>query len=154
MAVALKKLKFHNRSDLARALSPLLCDPFARAAARADLAIPIPLHRKRLASRGYNQAQRLLLPLARQCQLPVARRALRRTRNTRPQARLSAKERHGNLRSAFEATDQVAGKRILLLDDIRTTGSTLDSAGRALRRAGATEIHAFVVARADWGGTC
>jgi ComF family protein len=154
IAVALKKLKFQKRSDLARTLQPLLCTAFARAAILTDVAVPVPLHRRRLSTRGFNQAQRLLLPLARHCQLPVARGALRRIRDTAPQAQLNAKERAGNLRAAFEASEAVTGKRVLLLDDIRTTGSTLDAAARALRRAGATEIHAFVVARADWGGSC
>ena len=154
IAVALRRLKFNRRSDIARGLSPLLSTDFAIAAQRAELAIPIPLHRRRLARRGFNQSQRLLLPLAKEAGIPVARGALRRRRDTAPQAKLSAKERQSNLQGAFEAAPTLRGKRILLCDDVRTTGSTLDAAARALRRAGATEIHAFVVACADWDGPC
>ena len=150
LAVALRRLKFQGRSDIAKSLQPLLQESFCGAAQRADLAVPVPLHRRRLAKRGFNQAQRLLLPLAKANGLPVARSVLVRNKNTQAQAQLSAKDRAANLRGAFDASEAVRGKRILLLDDIRTTGSTLDAAGRALRRAGALEIHAFVVARADW----
>lgn len=152
LAVALRRLKFQGRSDIAKSLKPLLLESFCGAAQHADLAVPVPLHRRRLAKRGFNQAQRLLLPLAKSSGLPVARSVLFRPKNTRAQARLSAKDRSANLRGAFSASEAVQGKRVLLLDDIRTTGSTLDAAGRALRRAGAIEIHAFVVARADWDG--
>ncbi len=150
LAVALRRLKFNGRSDIAKSLRPLLVDAFELAAKRADLALPVPLHRRRLASRGFNQAQRLLIPLASACQIPVARTALRRRRNTEPQAQLPAKARRANLQDAFEAKGGIRGKRILLVDDVRTTGSTLDAAARALRRAGAAEVHAFVVARAEW----
>jgi ComF family protein len=154
VAVALRRLKFQGRSDIAKSLGPLLDEDFARAAARADLALAIPLHRRRLAKRGFNQAQRILVPLARHHHLPLARRALQRRHHTLPQAQLNAQERVLNVHDAFDASAAVQGKRVLLCDDIRTTGSTLNAAGRALRRAGATEIHAFVVARADWGGPC
>ena len=147
LALALRRLKFNGRSDLAKTMHPLLLDRFGACAMRADLAIPIPLHKNRLRTRGFNQSQRLLLPLARHSRLPVARRTLQRVRDTPPQARLSAQERRANLRAAFKSSAAVAGKRILLFDDIRTTGSTLSAASRALRRAGAIEIHAFVVAR-------
>jgi ComF family protein len=152
VAVALRRLKFQGRSDIAKSLRPLLVHAFAASAQRADIAIPVPLHRRRLATRGYNQAQRLLLPLARACRIPVARSVLCRMQHTQPQAQLSARARSANLQDAFEAKSSIRGKRILLCDDVRTTGSTLDSAARALRRAGATEVHAFVVARAEWHG--
>lgn len=154
LAVALRRLKFHARSDIARSLAPLLANAFTVAATRAEIALAVPLHRKRLAKRGFNQAQRLLLPLAKCAGIPVARSALRRRVNTGPQAQLNAKERRSNLQGAFDATQKVRGKRVLLCDDVRTTGCTLDAAASALRRAGASEIHAFVVARADWDGPC
>ena len=149
LAVALRRLKFQGRSDIAKSLRPLLVDAFSTAAKQVDLAVPVPLHRRRLATRGFNQAQRLLIPLAKACQLPIARSAICRIRHTQPQAQLSAVDRTANMQDAFEAKAAVRGKRVLLVDDIRTTGSTLDAAARALRQAGATEVHAFVVARAD-----
>lgn len=150
IAVALKRLKFQGRSDIARTLSPLLLPRFTQLASRCDLALPLPLHRKRLADRGFNQSLRLLLPLAAASEISVLRTGLKRCRDTKSQARLNAKQRVANLRGAFEATASVAGKRVLLLDDVRTTGSTLNAATRALRRSGATEVHAFVVAQAEW----
>ena len=152
VALALKRLKFGGRNDIAKTLRPLLQARFSRAAVRSDLALAIPLHPRRLRQRSFNQAQRLLLPLAKRCHLPVARDALRRIRNTSPQARLSAARRRSNLEGAFRAGRRVAGRRILLLDDVSTTGSTLNAAARALKQAGALEVHAFVVARAEWDG--
>ncbi len=154
ISVALRRLKFQGRSDIAKSLKPLLTSAFDEVAAHVDMAVPMPLHRRRLAGRGFNQAQRLLLPLAMGCALPVARSALQRRRATRPQAQLRAKERAANVEGAFEASDEISGQRVLLLDDIRTTGATLRAAAWALRRAGATEVHAFVVARADLAGPC
>ena len=150
LAIALRRLKFEGRSDVAKGLTPLLLESFQSAAARVDIALALPLHRRRLAARGFNQSQRLLLPLARRCRLPVLRGALRRPQATRPQAQLPAKDRKANVQGAFAANQKVRGKRVLLLDDIRTTGATLAAAAWALRRAGASEVHAFVAARADF----
>ncbi len=155
IAVALKQLKFLGRNDIAKSLAPLLLPSFQLSAQRCDLALPIPLHRKRLRQRGFNQSQRLLLPLAKSCDLPVSRNALSRVRHTLPQARLSASKRASNLQNAFVANaPKVTGKRVLLLDDIRTTGQTLRQATCALLRAGASEVHCFVVARAESSRTC
>ncbi len=120
--------------------------------AACDVAIAMPLHSSRLRKRGFNQAQRILVPLAAHCDLPVLRTALTRIRATPAQSRLSRPQRAANLKGAFRATSKVAGKRILLLDDIRTTGATLGEAAKALRKAGAREIHGFVVARTEWEG--
>jgi len=149
IAEALRRLKFQQRSDIALSLAPLLQSSFARSAACCDVAVAMPLHRKRLQMRTFNQAQRLLVPLAREAKLPVLRKALLRVRSTPAQSKLTRKERAGNLRSAFYASSLVQGKRVLLLDDICTTGATLHAAAQALHRAGAREIYAFVVARTE-----
>lgn len=155
LRAALMRLKFSKRSDIASSLAPLLESSFAVAAARCDLAVPVPLHRTRLRKRGYNQCQRLLAPLARSQSLAVDKLALVRVRATDPQAKLDAKTRRGNLRDAFRANPvHLGGKRVLILDDIMTTGETMRSIARTLRRAGAREVHAFVVARAEFSGSC
>ncbi|MCP4444110.1 MAG: ComF family protein [Myxococcales bacterium] len=152
LAVALRLLKFSGRNDIAYSLSGLLSGRFAYTAAICDLAIAVPLHRTRLRKRGFNQAQRLLSPLAKMHQLAQPRRLLVRHRATPAQSTLSRAERTANLRGAFRAAAGVRGKRILLLDDVRTTGATLQAAATALQRAGASEIHGFVVARTEWEG--
>ncbi len=151
IAVALKQLKYAKRSNVARTIRPLLQEQFSSVAKHCDLAIAIPLHWRRLRKRGYNQALRLLLPLAKGSNLRVARNLLVRTRNTQAQARLNALDRTTNLQSAFHVRRplQLHNQRILLLDDIVTTGSTLQAAAGALKDAGAGEVHCFVVARAE-----
>lgn len=150
LGVALKRLKFAKRSDIAKTLSPLLLPRFYEAASQADLALAVPLHRQRLKTRGFNQAQRLLIPLARSAKVPVCRNGLHRIRNTDAQARLPAASRASNVDGAFRGTKSVCGQRVLLMDDISTTANTLRAAAAALRNAGATEIHGFVVARAQF----
>ncbi|WP_035215424.1 ComF family protein [Desulfobulbus elongatus] len=115
-----------------------------------DLVLPVPLHRDRLRARGFNQA----LVLAREC-LPQWRRkiaidVLLRHRPALPQSLLSGKERRRNLSKAFslgQSGDRVAGTKILLIDDVYTTGSTVNECSRVLRRAGAERIEVLTVAR-------
>jgi len=115
-----------------------------------DLLMPVPLHRKRLRERGFNQALLIARILAREWDLPLAMAGLVRARWTIPQVRLSAAERAQNVRGAFAVADPgaVARKRILLVDDVFTTGSTVDECARVLRRAGASEVLVVTVARA------
>jgi ComF family protein len=147
LAVALRRLKFDRRPDIGRALAPLLAPTLAAAAATCDLAVPIPLHRRRLAGRGFNQAD-VLLRHGLNDALPIARLVLHRRRATRPQSGLDARARATNLAGAFTATD-LANRRILLFDDIVTTGATMAEAARALLRAGAREVVGVCAARAE-----
>jgi ComF family protein len=112
--------------------------------------VPVPLHVKRLRSRGFNQAVLLGELLAREWRLPLARRAMRRIRWTEPQINLSADERLHNVKGAFTVSDYaaVARKHVLLLDDILTTGSTAEECARVLKRAGAVEVTVITIARA------
>jgi ComF family protein len=167
VAIALRRLKFNDRTDLARALAPLAA-PFVAALAAVDtaeaaastgsvtrggavdLVVPVPLHWRRLARRGYNHAELLAVAIA--GALPVAR-ALARRRATRPQPGLDAAARADNVRGAFAATRRgrarLAGARVLLVDDITTTGATLAAAAAAARDAGAADVVAFAFARAE-----
>lgn len=160
LATAITSLKYGGRVDRARPLSHLLLraiDPFR------DLppvvVIPVPLHRARLALRGYNHAALLAAPVARSLGARFAPRALVRTRDTPAQASLGRDARLRNVERAFVARPGArpcTGDRVLLVDDVRTTGATLDACASALRAAGAAEVMTLVLAvadgalRADW----
>ena len=106
-----------------------------------DAIIPIPLHRKRRAKRGYNQAELLAREIGKRMGIPVRTKLLLRVKNTTPLKQLNPKERQNNLKKAFLITgNDVKLKTILLVDDIYTTGSTMDEAARTLRRAGVENI--------------
>lgn len=114
-----------------------------------QLIVPVPLHRFRLRQRGFNQAVLLGNTLSRHLSLPLLPDALARTRHTEPQIKLAATERRSNVKGAFavKKPDRIAGKRILLLDDIMTTGSTLDECAKELKNAGAEAVIAVTIAR-------
>lgn len=111
-----------------------------------ELIVPMPLHPARLRQRGFNQALEIARRLGRQFDLPIMH-ACRRQRDTPPQAGLDLQTRRRNLRGAFLCTEALEGKRIALLDDVMTTGSSLDEMAQAARRAGAQHITAWVIAR-------
>ena len=153
LAVALRRLKYANRPDLARQLAPLFTKALVSVAQECNTLIPVPLHWKRESARGYNQARILLSRgLNRHQRKKIDALSLRRHRHTIPQSGLRARHREANVKGAFVVTKrrlgQVAGNRILLFDDIITTGTTIAAAATALHRAGATEVVAFSIARA------
>jgi len=113
------------------------------------LIIPVPLHRSRLRQRGFNQAVLLGKVLSQQLSLPLLPDTLFRTRQTEPQISLSAADRRLNVKGAFKVKSpaNVVGKRILLLDDVMTTGSTMDECAKELKKAGAVVVIAATIAR-------
>ncbi len=114
-----------------------------------DLLIPIPLHWKRLLWRGFNQSLELAKFLARKQKIPLSTKALQRVKHTPPQSTLPLQERTKNLCGAFQANaDLVHGKKILLIDDVMTTGTTLRECSKVLLQAGALNINILVLARA------
>lgn len=114
---------------------------------KPDGIVPIPLHRRRYARRGYNQAELLARETGRRLGIPLYPKMLVRVRNTVPQKKLNPQERQNNLKKAFNiGRNDVKLKVILVFDDIYTTGSTIDEAARALREAGAEKIYFITLA--------
>lgn len=115
-----------------------------------DLVIAMPMHWRKRWERGFNQAELLAKPVAKRCGLKVSNK-LRRKRYTKAQAGLTEAQRRDNLKDSFcvRSAHQIAGKRILLIDDVFTTGATLRSAAEALKAAGASQVTALTLARVD-----
>jgi ComF family protein len=151
----IQALKFDGRRDLTVILAPLLASTFLEVWSPADfdLVVPIPLHPRRERERGYNQATLLAAPFGRTVGLPVNARALNRNRNTSPQVGLSDADRAHNVKHAFDCARPalVKGRRILLIDDVMTTGSTMASACDALLDEGAKRVSALTLARVAAG---
>jgi ComF family protein len=116
----------------------------------ADVIIPVPLHTARQAERGYNQAALLARIVSQEVGVPIGETALVRAKATQQQALLKAVERRENVRDAFACRGDVRGKHVVLVDDVCTTGSTLEACAAALRASGAASVCAFTLARARW----
>ena len=138
-------LKYEGRRSLARPLADLMRERGADVLSGSDCLVPVPLHPARRRTRGFNQA----LDLARHLGRPV-RKALRRIRATPTQTGLPAAQRHRNVRDAFALaprTPSLSGATVVLVDDVSTTGATLEACARVLKAAGAREVRALLAAR-------
>jgi len=147
---AIHSLKYGNGRALAAPLAAFMVDAWRRAELSADCIVPVPLHASRLAERGYNQSALLARALASAISLPADEKLVTRSKATRQQALLNAAERRENVKDAFLCRATAAGKRIVLVDDVCTTGSTLEACAAALRAAGAARVWALTLARARW----
>ena len=147
---AIHRFKFDGILLLDRPLSHLLDQAWQKDSPEwlPDLLVPVPLHPQRLSQRTYNQALLIARELGHRRKLPVDPHLLLRIRTTAPQAGLTAKERQNNLRAAFTLTRPLSGEKILLIDDVMTTGSTARSCAATLRGGGAGEVAVAVLARA------
>ena len=129
-------------------LATLLADQLAQGIDdKPDCIVAMPLHPQRLRERGFNQSLQLARRLSRQLQIPLLANDCQRVRNTPSQSTLPWKERNKNMRKAFSCTSNVAGKHVAIVDDVMTTGATLDELAATIIKAGATRVSAWVVAR-------
>ena len=117
-------------------------------AALPDVIVPLPLHSERLRQRGFNQALELARPVAQALRRPIDATSCRRTRNTAAQADLAWRERVANVRNAFSCSTDLTGRHVLLIDDVMTTGASLDECARTLKLHGAARVSVLVLARA------
>jgi len=142
-------LKYEGVESVAAPLGRHLSEALPREQ-NFDWIVPVPMHWRRRLQRGFNHAEVLATELARRTGIP-AERGLKRNRRTAPQAQLTGAARRRNLAGAFRVADrfEVKGKRILLVDDVFTTGSTANACASALKRAGAAHVSVLTVARAD-----
>lgn len=147
-AEMVKSLKYHRETALGNRMSADLLDVYTANFSWVDFIVPVPIHRSRLAWRGFNQAATLCSRLPDQ----MVREGLVRTRRTTPQVHLSAEERANNLEGAFEALAIPNGCRVVLVDDVFTTGATASECARALKQAGASYVGVacFAAKRRDY----
>jgi ComF family protein len=144
-------LKYQDRTDLAPAMGRWMARAGRELLAEADVLVPVPLHWKRGWSRRYNQSGALARVIERQTGVKLSSEALRRVRQTQQQIGLSRRERASNVQGAFKVAadrqDLIHGRRVVLIDDVLTSGATVDACARALLRAKAASVDVLVFAR-------
>ena len=149
---AIHELKYADLQALAGPLGRLMAEGWEALhppEQDIDVIVPTPLHPRRERSRGYNQAALLARELGSHLRRPVVETTLARIKSTTPQVELNAQERKANVQDAFRCNDHsLVGKRVLLIDDVCTTGSTLEAAALALRRTNVSSVWAYTLARA------
>lgn len=146
---AILQFKYQNVKALAAPLAELMGEYLRVHHLHADTLVPVPLHPRRLRERGYNQSSLLAVELGRLTSLPVVEGALLRIKNTPPQTKTkSAEERRLNVSGAFSCLGRrLRGRRVLLIDDVCTSGATLDACATALKRTGAASVWGLTLAR-------
>jgi ComF family protein len=146
------RLKYSDRMELAKPLGAWMARAGNELLVEADLLVPVPLHRRRLAARRFNQANALAQVISGQCGVPSDPFALARVKPTPSQVGLSRSQRALNMQGAFRVTEgmgaKVEGRAIVLIDDVLTSGATVNAAARALLRGGAKRVDVLVFARA------
>jgi ComF family protein len=146
VADAIQRFKYDGRSELGAALGLLMAGAACNWVGKVDAIVPVPLHWRRRRARGYDQAALLARPLAKSLGVPALLRGLRRVRNTPSQVELPHAERQQNIAGAFAPWSLRGVGRVLLVDDVQTTGATLRAASDALKAGGVSEVHTFVLA--------
>lgn len=142
------KIKYKNKREYIDFYTEAICRRYEKQIARmgADVLVPVPVHPSRMKTRGYNQAELLARGIGRSLGIPVRSDLLRRSRKTAPQKELNPAERLKNLEQAFEAEGNFAGiETVILIDDIYTTGSTIEACTRALKRAGVKTVYFLTI---------
>lgn len=146
LAEGIRKLKYAERRDLAEPLGQLLAERARVHVGKVDVLVAVPLHPKRLRQRGFDQARLLAEVVARETAIALDPARVTRIRETPPQARLDERTRLANMRGAFVARRDGRARRVLVVDDVRTTGATMQAVAGALHRAGATEVRLLALA--------
>lgn len=147
------RLKFQAQLHLARALGELLAQHLkGQVQTMPELIIPVPLHRSRLRERGFNQALEVARPIARSLSIPVDYKSCERVRKTSAQSLLPAAERRKNIKGAFRVTRPITARHVAILDDVMTTGHTVQELAATLRKAGVERIDVWVLARTSLQG--
>jgi ComF family protein len=145
------RLKYGDRLDLAQALGRMMARAGTELLAQVDVIVPVPLYRWRMWGRRFNQAAALARVVAHHGGVPYDPMLLARVKHTRSQVGLTRQQRQDNLQGAFRVSDdakaRLAGRRVLLVDDVLTTGATANAAARALLRGGATAVDVLAFAR-------
>jgi len=146
---AIYQLKYKNLRALAVPMAKLLNDYLSTNPVPSEVLVPVPLHQKRLRERGYNQSSLLAQELGKLAKLPVVGNCLTRQRHALPQVRTSTmEERWHNVADAFTCVDhRLQGKQVLLIDDVATSGATLDACAKALKAVGTISVWGLVLAR-------
>lgn len=141
-------VKFHNNRWIEKFFAEMLYDTYMENHLDADVIIPVPISKEREKERGYNQSYLLAKPLAQMLNLPLLTDVIIKTKDNKRQSSLTAKERRENVLGVYQLLDskQVKGKKVLVVDDILTTGSTLSEISHKLKSAGAAAVYGLVVA--------
>jgi competence protein ComFC len=151
---AILRLKYHRDIAMGEILARPLVTSLEKLNWPVDLVVPVPASLARLKERGYNQVSLLARPVGLGLNIPYRSQALRKVRETRSQVGLTAEERRKNVKDVFRAEQRtVKGRTILVVDDITTTGSTVEECAKALCRAGARQVYGLTLARSTYEST-
>ena len=149
---AVHQLKYEGLRALAQPMAAMLASTWRQAGLSASGIVPVPLHSSRQRSRGYNQSTLLARALAAEVGVPAVEGAVIRVRATPPQVGLSARERLANVEGAFQAANCLRGMRLIVLDDVCTSGATLVACAQAISQAGGEVVAAMTFTRAEEPG--
>lgn len=141
-------LKFHEKLIHACLLGKLMAEKISQDMdARPDLIIPVPLHKKRIRTRGFNQALELAKPIAKQLQIPIDYRSVVRHKHTEPQLSLPLNQRAKNIKKAFALQGELSAKHVAIVDDVMTTGATVNALSQLLKANGVHRVDVWCCAR-------
>jgi ComF family protein len=141
----LQAFKYKHQLHLGHAFAQISLNRFH--ADEVDCIVPMPMHAKRLQERGFNQSLELAKSIAKHWQLALATQHCQRIKNTPPQASLPLKDRVKNIKGAFACNGYFAGKRVAIVDDVMTSGASLNELAKTLKRMGAIEVRCWIIAR-------
>ncbi|MFV2056190.1 MAG: phosphoribosyltransferase family protein [Thiohalomonadales bacterium] len=146
----IQRLKFNNRLIYARTLGGLFAQAIVKRTPNLwpECIIPVPLHQKRLRTRGFNQAMELARPVAAKLLTNIDNHCCNRILDTKPQSSLAAKQRRNNIRHAFTVDASIPWKKVVIFDDVMTTGQTVNALAKTLKERGVEEVSVWCIARA------